>query len=223
MSTLTRGRRSIAGSGSAGDWRGRRYRSLPGFAIAALAALAIGAVGAPAARAATCPPPTVAQTFAPWKDPALYMTAPDGGLEAGGAGWTLAGGAAVVSGNEPFYVRAATDHRSLALPTGAVATTPKVCIGVEHPTVRFFARNTGSALSRLTVSVIYTGLDGHLASLTIGQLVAGSVWAPTPVVPVVVDLLSLLGNQYIAFRFAPADSVGSWRIDDVYVDPYGKR
>jgi hypothetical protein len=133
--------------------------------------LAAAAAAPAGAGAASCPSPTVAQIFAPWKDPAWYMTVPDGGLEADGAGWTLAGGAAVVSGNEPFYVRAATDRRSLALPTGASATTPTVCIGVEHPTIRFFARNTGSALSRLAVSVIYTGLDGRPASLANGQVV----------------------------------------------------
>jgi hypothetical protein len=38
----------------------------------------------------------------------------------------------------------------------------------------------------------------------------------------VVNLLSLLGNQHVAFRFAPADALGHWRIDDVYIDPFGK-
>jgi hypothetical protein len=185
--------------------------------------LAVAAAVPAAARAASCPAVPVAQTFAPWLDPAWYMSAPDGGFEGGAVGWALTGGAATVAGNEPFYVRAATDHRSLALPAGATATSPTVCIGVEHPTVRFFAVNTGAATSRLAVSVVFHGLDGKLTTLGIGQVTAGSAWAPTPVVAVVVNLLSLLGNQQVAFRFAPADSVGKWRIDDVYIDPYGKR
>jgi hypothetical protein len=40
-------------------------------------------------------------------------------------------------------------------------------------------------------------------------------------VPVSVNLLSLLGDQDVAFRFAPAGG-DEWAIDDVYVDPYKK-
>ena len=92
-----------------------------------------------------------------------------------------------------------------------------MCIGVEHPTVRFFARNTGDPLSVLTVSVV-----GSHGSLPVGFITARSEWAPTPVVPVVVNLLSLLGDQQVAFRFTAADGRGEWTIDDVYVDPYKK-
>jgi hypothetical protein len=53
-------------------------------------------------------------------------------------------------------------------------------------------------------------------------VVAGDEWAPTPVVPVVVNLLSLLGDQDVAFRFTALDNRGEWTIDDVYVDPYKK-
>ena len=41
-------------------------------------------------------------------------------------------------------------------------------------------------------------------------------------VPVVVNLLSLLGDQHVAFRFSAADGHGEWTIDDFYVDPYKK-
>jgi hypothetical protein len=97
-----------------------------------------------------------------------------------------------------------------------------VCIGVEHPTLRFFARNTGDRTSGLTVSVVYRDLQGARRSLPVGVVYAGSDWAPTPVVPVVVNLLSLLGDQQVAFRFSAGDSRGEWTIDDVYVDPYKK-
>jgi|1186.fasta_scaffold64366_1 hypothetical protein len=191
--------------------------------LSILVALAVGGAAAPAAaHAASCPSVAVAQTFAHWLDPAKYMSAPNGGFEAGGASWTLTGGAATVQDNEPWHVRAATDHVALALPTGAAAKTAAVCIGVDHPTTRLFVRNTGATASRLAVSVLYTGLNGKPASLSIGQLAGGTAWAPTPVVPVVVNLLSLLGDQHVAFRFAPVDALGHWRIDDVYIDPFGK-
>jgi hypothetical protein len=169
------------------------------------------------AHASGCPEQPLARTFQPWLDPAWYAAAPDGGLEAGAAGWTLDGGAAVVSGNEPFLVGGRDDSRSLALPPGASATTPEVCIGVEHPTLRFFARNTGSPTSTLAVSVVFRG-----RTLSVGAIAAGPEWAPTPVVPVAVNLLSLLGDQQVAFRFTALGERGEWTIDDVYVDPYKK-
>jgi hypothetical protein len=186
-----------------------------------LAALAVLALPGPA-HASGCPDQPLARTFQPWLDPAWYVAAPDGGLEAGAEGWALDGGAAVVAGNEPFYVGDPGDARSLALPTGASATTPPVCMGVEHPTLRFFARNTGSPTSTLVVSVVFRDLLGRERALPVSAIVAGDEWAPTPVVPVLVNLLSLLGDQQVAFRFTALDERGEWTIDDVYVDPYKK-
>lgn len=185
--------------------------------------VALAALAAPSsATAAGCPPQALDRTFLPWVDPAWYQPAPDGGLESGAAGWTLDGGAAVVDGNERYFVGSSDDERSLALPPGASATTGATCIGVEHPTIRFFARNTGSPDSALAVSVVFRDLFGHRQSLPIGLVRAGPEWTPTPVLPVAVNLLSLLGDQQAGFRFAPADARGAWSVDDVYVDPYKK-
>jgi hypothetical protein len=195
-------------------------------AIAALAALVLGlAVPAGARAAGDCPQTQAERVFSPWLDFAWYVPAPDGGLEDGGAGWTLQGGAAVQQGNETHHVGGAGDTRSLRLPTGSVATTAPMCIGLEHPTVRFFARNTGSPLSLLRVSVVYDGVDGRRHALPIGSLAAGSSWAPTLPLPVTANLLALLADQRVQFRFAPANVLlgqGRWSIDDVYVDPYKK-
>jgi hypothetical protein len=195
--------------------------------IAGVAALAL-AVGVPVGAradgdpAAGCPDGTVAQTFQHWLDPAWYVQAPDGGLEQGAAGWTLLGHATVADGNEPYHVGSADDTRSLALAPGASATTAPMCIGIEHPTIRFFARNTGAPHAQLKVSVVYRDAEGHRRLLTIGLVTGDTAWAPTPVLPVVVNLLALLGEQQAAFQFTPADDDGNWWIDDIYVDPYSK-
>jgi len=186
-----------------------------------LGALAILALPGPA-HASGCAEQPLDHTFRPWLDPAWYTQAPDGGFEAGASGWTLERGAAVVDGNEPFRVGGTGDASSLALPPGAAATAAPVCIGVEHPTLRFFARNTGSASSSLAVSVVFRDAFGVGQTQSVGVVTAGSDWAPTPVVPVGVNLLSLAGDQQVAFRFAPADDGGEWTIDDVYIDPYKK-
>ena len=70
--------------------------------------------------------------FAPWGDYSLYYFAPNGGFESGSDGWTLGGGAAVVSqGNEPWYLGGAGSH-ALQIPAGGTASI-SVCYGLAYP------------------------------------------------------------------------------------------
>ena len=64
----------------------------------------------------------------------------------------------------------------------------------------------------MTVSVLSGGLE-----IPIGNVLGTGSWAPTPIRPIV---LNLLGEQDVQFRFA--SPAGSFRIDDVEVDPYSK-
>lgn len=196
-------------------------RGLGLLLLVILGALAILALPGPVQASTGCPERPLDRTFLPWLDPAWYTQAPNGGFESG-SGWTLERGAVVVDGSSPFLVGGSEDARSLALPAGSSATSSAMCIGVEHPTLRFFARNTGDPTSVLTVSVVFRDLLGVRRSLPVGFVTARSSWAPTPIVPVVVNLLSALGDQQVAFRFTAADGRGEWTIDDVYVDPYKK-
>jgi hypothetical protein len=191
--------------------------------LSVISAVVVAAVAPPAARASSCPPGELTRTFRPWLDFKWYKPAPDGGFEAGSADWALTGGAHVVEGNEPFDVRSTDDHRSLALPAGATATTAPVCIDLDQRSLRFFATNTGDPASRLAVSVVVRGPNGQPASLDSAQLAAAPAWAPTPVITIPANVVALISGHPAVFRFAPADSLGDWRIDDVYVDPYGKR
>jgi hypothetical protein len=188
------------------------------FGPAGILALAALALAPSSAGASGCPQQSLSQTFLPWMDVSWYVPARNGGFEGGDADWTLTGGAEVVGGSNPYL---AGDH-SLALPGGASATTAPMCIGVEHPTIRLFARNTGAPLSTVTVSVVFSDLLGVTRSLPVGLIGAGDTWSPTPVMPILVNLLSLTGDQRVAFRFTAADDGGEWTIDDVYVDPYKK-
>jgi hypothetical protein len=178
------------------------------IAVGALAALALTASSA---GAATCPEQPLSRTFQPWLDLAWYQAAPDGGFEGAGT-WTLSGGAATVDGNQPFLAGA----RSLDLPAGASALTAPICVTVAHPTLRFFARNTGSPAAPLNVSVLFRTLLGVQVELPVGVVLAGEQWAPSPVLPVLANLLS----GEVRFRFKPAG--GEWQLDDLYVDPYSK-
>lgn len=178
------------------------------------------------------------QPFVRWSDEFEYVLSPDGSFERRARGWTLTGGARVVSGNETYYVHRRSDSRSLLLRAGSSATSPSMCVGIEYPTLRAFALNRRSVLSTLQVEVLFEDPVGtgclasggildpdNICSLTIGLLSASSRWEPTIPLPVVANLLPLLPNNRtaIAFRFSPQDAAGDWRIDDVYVDPYRTR
>ena len=172
----------------------------------------------------TCAEEPMSKPFLPWLDPMNYVLAPDGGFEGGGDDWKLRGGADVERGNESFYVRDRDDRRSLDLPAGASALSPVTCVGIERPTVRFFVRRTGGwLLSHLRVEVLYNGLDGQLRTLALAPVLASGSWQPSLPLPIVANLLpNLSGEQaVVAFRFTAVG--GSFRVDDVYVDPYARR
>lgn len=192
------------------------------LACLALAAWAPAAQAGPlVASAPVCEEQLLSQPFLPWLDPINYTLAPDGGFENGADAWRLTGGAATVAGNESYYVRRAGDSHSLKLPSGSSATSSTMCVGLGHPLLRLFVRNTGSLLSTLRVEVKFEDVAGRVHTLPVGVAVGSGSWQPTLPIPVVANLLPLLpGNQTpIRLRFVPQGAGGSWRIDDVYVDP----
>jgi hypothetical protein len=163
----------------------------------------------------------VAKVFLPWADPAWYASVPDGGLEEGGAGWMLGAGAAVVNGNEPFYVRSAGDSQALALAPGSWAASPPECVGPGHPTVRFFVRSERATQTALSVSVDLVDPTGAARSVPIGVIAPAPAWQPSPVLAIVTNAVAIAVPQQAVFHFTP-HGAGAWYVDDVYVDPYGK-
>ena len=170
-----------------------------------------------------CGNQSLSQPFLPWLDPAHYFSVGD--FENGAADWSLSGGAAVTSGNEAWYVSGSGDSKSLDLPPGSSATSPVACVGVDSPTLRFFAKRSGGGLlgklSTLEVDALVQDNLGNTLSVPVLVTGAGSSWSPTVTMPVLADLLPLLpGNQTpVAFKFTVLGSA-DWQIDDTYVDPY---
>jgi hypothetical protein len=202
-----------------------RLKLALGAAVSA-AALAPGAAqGALLVPSAPdCAPQTATTPFTPWLDLGRYVPVHDSGFESGADGWTGTG-ATAVTGNEPWRVRAAGDSHSLTI-DGGRATTPPMCVGVAHPTLRFFARNAGSPTGTLAVSVLFKTTLGTSHELPIGAVATpGERWAPTLPMPVVANLLTLLPGERttVRFRFRALGLGSAWGIDDVYVDPYSKR
>jgi hypothetical protein len=187
----------------------------------AVAAFALALVVPTSAAASACPTQPTAQRFLRWSDPGWYAPLPDSGFESG-TQWSLTGGAAVVAGNEPFFIGSPADAHSLSLPGGASAASAPVCLSLGSPTLRLLVRNTGAATARLTVTATVTDALGARRTLAVASLPGSAQWAPSPPVAVVLNAASPLGAQQVSFAFAPADASGRWTIDDVYVDPYGK-
>jgi hypothetical protein len=151
---------------------------------------------------------------------ALMLT--PGLFENGSASWALSGGARVVDGNEPFFLHQRTDRHSLYLPQGSSASSATMCFALGDWHLRLLMRNAGSATGSLRVSVIVPSLVGGLLTVLDGGTVkAGSAWAPSPRLALLLgNVTSLLGTRAVAFRFTPVGSGAAFQIDDVYLDPW---
>ena len=205
-------------------WRQHRVRPLAGALSTAIVAVALIAPAAAEAgplvkSAPNCAAQTLSRPFVPWLDSARYTLDRGGSFEGGRAGWSF-NGASVVSGNEAYHVHGANDSHSLRLPSGSSATSSTVCVGLDRPVLRFFARNRGSSLGRLQVAVLFEDFLGKVHSLAIGAVANSGTWRPTMRMPIVANLLPLLPDNYtpVKLRFTPQG--GKWRIDDVYIDPH---
>jgi hypothetical protein len=206
---------------------GRSLRCLVALAsVAGVCALAVPAAGAgPVSGLVAAALPSCGATshpFAAFGDLDAYCALPDNGLESGSAGWSLEGGAAVVAGNEPWYVSGFGSH-SLDLPAGATATSPSVPVSLVDPYFRMFARSAG-ADGPLQVRIVFHGLTGNLTgALNVGSLAPGDYpgWAPTAAIP---SLLALpLGTSSAQVQLTSLADGGDWQVDDLYVDPFAMR
>jgi hypothetical protein len=194
------------------------------------AALGAAALLAAPAKAATisnpydcAPQPTLAQSFSSWSDYGLYTPVPNAGVESGATGWTLAGGATVVAGNEPWKIGGASHRSSLDLPGGAVAITAPLCIDETYPHFRLFVRNAGSLKAALKIEVLYFDAKGNIVNTKpVDYRTITNLWQPTGMVGIsVFTPKTTVAAAPVAFRFTAAKD-GHFQIDDVYVDPWAR-
>ena len=194
----------------------RRGRLLLALTLTALPlTLTIGSAPASAGLGVACPAPTT-QVFRAWSDYAYYAPLIDGGFEGRASGWTLAGGAKVVAGNETFFLNSASDRSSLLLPAGSSATSPPMCISLLSSKMRFVLG--GPKGSSVKVQVVYRGLLSSLLGVFDGGTVASNgKWTPSPEIGMLGGVLPLL-TQSVQFRFVSV--AGAPQIDDAYLDPW---
>jgi len=193
-----------------------------GRAALVAATMTLASASIPAAASATtttttgCEPKASAPVFAPWGDLRDYYLAPGGAFE-GGISWAQSGAVSLAPVNEPWLL-AGVGHTSAArLGVGGAITSPKQCMTLAEPDVRFFARHLGGA--QLDVTVRLYAADGRLIRTAKTTVAPGDhlLWAPTELVDLKTDVLEIGETGHVDLTLA---SQGTWLVDDVFVDPY---
>ncbi len=187
--------------------------------IALLAALS-GSVASPAnagllgtGYASYCP--TSSMAFQQWGDRSNYMLTPGGTFEESTTSWKLGGGAKVIAGNEPYFIHAKGDRKSLYMPKGSTASTPTMCFAAGDWHMRF----VGTGYGQIRVAVTVNSLLGLLSILDGGTVTTNGTWKPSPKVGLLLtNVTGLLTTKAISLRFTATS--GTSQIDDVYLDPY---
>jgi hypothetical protein len=202
-----------------------RRIAAPLAVISALLALGAGTASASLLPddGAWCDDYTGSQVFLPWADPASYTLAPGGAFENSSSKWTLIAASRDTTDNEPFHVSGDNDHSSLQIDNGGTALSPAMCVGLGQPTARMFFKQTGGLPGAgLQVDVLFDDASGTTQAQTIGMLGVAQQWRLSPQLLTMANLLPTIGaaSSAIAFRFTAIG--GSFKIDDLYVDPWQK-
>ena len=173
--------------------------------------------------AESCDDGPITQPFQRFGDLADYKLVPGGSFESGTPAWQLSGGARIVSGNETYQVGGLKHSRSLALPSGSAAVSPFTCVGLNEPTLRLFAKRNSALLGLLSTLEVQIQVKTSLGlSLWLPVLpgdAGGPSWHPTLPMPLIANILPLSASDRTPVRFRFTPLLGSWQIDDVYVDP----
>jgi len=203
-------------------------RTAAAFFTATIAAVAFASpanAGLLTASAESCDDGPLTQPFQRFGDRHNYKLL--GSFESGTTAWQLSGGAKIVSGNETYKVGGSTHSRSLSLPRGSAAISPFTCVGLSEPTLRLFAKRNSALLglvSTLNVQIqVKTSLGLSLWLPVLPGDLGGSSWHPTAQMPLIANILALSHSDKTPVRFRFSPLLGSWQIDDVYVDPFMKR
>lgn len=158
---------------------------------------------------------STSQVFKPWSDPSPYYFASNGGFETGTTGWTLAGQASVVGGNDPYNLSGAGSH-ALLLKTGASASI-NVCYGLTYPAIRFVAAGAGGS-AVVHVRIVSRSLLGLLSTLDGGRFTVPAGWNAAPKLSTLFSALAApLGARSMTIQISVES--GSAYIDDLFVDP----
>lgn len=186
--------------------------SLRRRALCALSAFAVLVPAAPA-QGAPCPDEPLSRPYVLYLDTNPYFLAPGGDFEGASTSWSTAGASLRPYGR----LNDRGGAQVLALPWGASATSPPVCVDVTRTQLRFDVR-AASLLTRVRVDAVRG--DGRVVPLgSVTSVLETLVWDVSPAIPLA-SRLGLEGDESVDVRLRLTAVSGAWLVDDVAVDPY---
>jgi hypothetical protein len=187
--------------------------------------LAFVALPAVAQAGTPCPKSPTVKPFKVFGDNSDYNLLTAGDFESGAAGWSLSN-AYTSFGNESYQVGGADDVRSVRVESYGQVVSPAFCVGIEHPSFRFFAKRVNGTWGVLNVKLRWTQENGQTNEVTVGALSGESFtsWQPSAVLPLATSLPLWQDGDSLQVRVVldPENYGGDWRVDDVYIDPYAR-
>jgi hypothetical protein len=184
----------------------------------------IAAFAAPPAQAATtsidtsaCSNPLLSQPFLSARDSNWYTLTP--GETAGnfdGAGWTLSGGAKIVT----TALANGSTASVLDLPSGSKAVSPTICVTSDYPTARAIVRNVVGS-EGVFFYVSYAGTNTWTTPKNTGQI-HGANTAWTLVTPVNVQPYNTPGWQPMRITLIPGGKTSDFQLYNLYIDPHAR-
>lgn len=187
--------------------------------FAALALAPAYATAAPVTSVDTswCTDPLLSQPFLDQGDHNDYVLVPGQSADGfDGGGWTLTGGAHIVS----TTLADGTTHAVLDLPSGSQAVSPTICVRSNYPDARALVRDV-SGDKGISFGVSYQGrpswddpkYTGHIH----GKKTDWTLSAPVNVHP-----YGDPGWQPVRFTLAPEGKDTETQVYSFYVDPHAK-
>ncbi len=161
----------------------------------------------------TCPAQTFTQPFLAWGDKSHYTLLP--GETAGdfaGTGWTLSGGARIVTTHLP----GGQLGHVLYLSAGAEAVSPAICVTSAYPKARTMVKDLAGRTGVHVYAAFQT--NGSWGANLASGIVKGLHGAFSPSVRISAHASSLKGATPARYTLVASRS-GRYEIYDFYVDP----
>ena len=191
-------------------------------AVACLAALPVASADAALVETSACDDAALTKPFAPWGDGNWYKLAPGGDFE-GSHGWSLSGSARTVAGGSPYAATGEKSTTGVVVPAGASITSPATCVNAAYPTFRLFAKSSGGLLGLVPLmraEVLYR--DGALGLIAVpaGVVTPSGSWTPSGAQLTLAAVGAAVAGGEAPISIRLTSVLGTWTVDDVFVDPY---
>jgi hypothetical protein len=179
---------------------------------------AVGSVTATAAStvSASCEGQTFSQPFEAFGDENSYTLVPGSQFNGPEEGWTLSGGAKIVTVTRPD----GSTGGVLELPKNSEAVSPPMCVTLMYPTARVWMAAVAETRGSVKTQVVYSTAKGVAVARTVAKLQPEAAWSPSETFEVRPELGgNAEGPRPVRFVFGAKSDKEAFELYDLYVDP----